>query len=95
MMNKKQETKRLSILGTIITLGMFVFANRIIPIEAEKASWKKYDRMKKLTIALDKGKFDEDDMNWKKSENSEIYADAANADYFEERRLLRWVTGSV
>jgi len=48
--------------------------------------------MKKLTIVLDKGKFDEDDMNWKKSRNSEIYADV---DYFEERRLLRGVTGSV
>ena len=92
MMNKKQEPKRLSILGPIITLGMFVFANRIITIEAEKANWKKYDRMKKLTIAIDNGKFDDDDMNWKKSKNSEIYADV---DYFEERRLLRWVTGSV
>jgi hypothetical protein len=91
MMNKKQKTKRLSILGTIITFGMFDFANRIIPIEAEKASWKKYDRMKKLTIAIDKGKF-YDNKNWKKSKNSEIYADA---DYFEERRLLRWVTRSV
>jgi hypothetical protein len=92
MMNKKQETKRLSILGPIITLGMFVFANRIITIDAEKSNWKKYDRMKKLTIAIDNGKFDDDDMNWKKSKNSEIYADV---DYFEERRLLRWVTGSV
>jgi len=36
-MNKKQDMKRLSILGTIITPRMFVFANRIIPIEAEKA----------------------------------------------------------
>lgn len=71
-MNKKQSTNKFFLFLSLLTLiaGFIVMSGQIY---AEKNIWDGADTMKELVKDIDKGKVDDDDMNWKDFKNSKIF----------------------
>jgi hypothetical protein len=73
-MNKKQPVKTIFLLGSLLTLTFGVlFAATGSQVYAAKNIWSGDDTMEELVKKIDKGKVNDDDMNWKAFKNSKIF----------------------
>lgn len=73
-MNKKQPVRTTFLLATMLTL-MFgaVLVATGGQVYAAKNIWAGDDTMEELVKKIDKGKVNDDDMNWKDFKNSKIF----------------------
>ncbi len=73
-MNKKQPTKIVFLVASLLTLmfGVSCVASNS-PLYAAKNIWADDDTMKELVKDIDKGKDNDDSMNWKEFKNSKIF----------------------
>jgi hypothetical protein len=73
-MNKKQPSESVFVLATLATI---LFAATILATHpqanAAKNIWEGDGTMKELVKDIDKGKVDDDNMNWKSFKNSKIF----------------------
>jgi hypothetical protein len=74
-MNKKQPISTSLIIVTISTIGTLLIGSNYFAY-AEEAIWRDYGSMKKLVQAIEDGKVDDNNIQWKKFRTSNIYQDA-------------------
>ncbi|MGI8720359.1 MAG: hypothetical protein ACR2KF_07525 [Nitrososphaeraceae archaeon] len=60
------------ILGTIIMIGTIVLVNNN-SIYAKQAIWRDFDNMKDLVVAIRNGEKNDNNINWEKFQDSDIY----------------------
>jgi len=73
-MNKKQPVKTIFLLASLLTLTFGVlFAATGSQVYAAKNIWAGDDTMEELVKKIDKGKVNDDSMDWKDFKNSKIF----------------------
>ncbi len=87
-MNKKQPMTFL-LIGTIVALGTSLIASTTV-VYAEKNIWKGYDTMQKLVKGIEHNGKNDDNMNWKKFQDTQLYQqeDKATKKCIKERADL-------
>ncbi|MDP9305530.1 MAG: hypothetical protein M3O68_04215 [Thermoproteota archaeon] len=71
-MNNSPSLKISLILGTIIMIGTIVLVNNN-SIYAKQAIWRDFDNMKDLVAAIRSGEKNDNNINWEKFQDSDIY----------------------
>ena len=72
-MNKKQPMKTFSMLAALLGLLLVASVAASGTIVYAKNIWDGDDTMRELVKNIDKGKVDDDNMNWKEFKNSKIF----------------------
>ena len=73
LMNKEQLMNSVFLLTSLATLFGASITATGMPVYAAKNIWAGVDTMEELVKKIDKGKVDDDSMNWKQFKNSKIF----------------------
>ena len=73
-MNNNDSSKISLLLGTIIVFGIIVLVNNN-NIYARQAIWRDFDNMKDFVSAIRNREINDDSINWKKFQTSDVYQD--------------------
>jgi hypothetical protein len=89
-MNKKQPVKTIFLLGSLLTLTFGVFFVGTGGQVYGKNIWAGDKTMEELVKKIDKGKVNDDSMNWKQFKNSQVFKqeDGETKDCIKKRQDL-------